>query len=183
MRFILLNMIAGGGSSGETTKGGAWQLLLLLIVAVIVIVLVIRKSNKKKKEIASTVFCAKCGAPLPQGGSFCPGCGAQAAAFCAKCGAPLPQGDSFCSGCGAQAAEPSPAVYSPGAAPGAVADRPSGGMAALGFFIPLAGFIVYGTQHLVVPLRAKSALKGAIAGMIFYVVASVLAALIPFLLF
>ena len=68
----------------------------------------------------------------------------------------------------------------PGAAPGAVVDRPSGGMAALGLFIPLAGFIVYAVQYSVLPLRAKSALKGAIAGVIVYVVVSVLVTIYGF---
>lgn len=47
--------------------------------------------------------CPKCGAPVPTGSRFCPGCGAQVAPagnVCPKCGAQVPAGARFCPGCG-----------------------------------------------------------------------------------
>ena len=47
--------------------------------------------------------CPKCGAPIPPGSRFCPGCGAQVAPagnVCPKCGAQVPAGSRFCPSCG-----------------------------------------------------------------------------------
>jgi membrane protease subunit (stomatin/prohibitin family) len=51
----------------------------------------------------SAAFCSKCGAALPAGARFCPGCGqpvAQPQASCPNCGAQLTPGARFCSQCG-----------------------------------------------------------------------------------
>jgi len=61
-------------------------------------------------------------------------------------------------------------------------DAPSTGMAVLGFFFPLVGFIVYGTSHIQSPLKARSTLRGAITGIITWVTLSVLAAVLPFII-
>ena len=53
-------------------------------------------------------------------------------------------------------------------------DAPSGGIAALGFFFPLIGLILYLVWKDETPLRAKSAGKGALAGFITGIVLSVL---------
>ncbi len=46
-------------------------------------------------------FCADCGAQLPQGAKFCPGCGkAQVSSGCSGCGQPVPDGAKFCPACG-----------------------------------------------------------------------------------
>ena len=62
-------------------------------------------------------------------------------------------------------------AYSPG-------DAPSGGYAVLGFFIPLIGLILYLTQRDQTPLRAKSAGKGALTGVIVWVGLSIIATVI-----
>jgi hypothetical protein len=56
------------------------------------------------------------------------------------------------------------------------------GWAALGFFVPLAGLILYATWQQQFPLRAKAAGKGALAGVIttvvFFVIYIIIVALI-----
>ena len=53
-------------------------------------------------------------------------------------------------------------------------DAPSIGMAILGFFIPLAGLIIYLVNKNTKPLMAKSAGKGALIGVIVSVVLSII---------
>ncbi len=50
----------------------------------------------------SAVKCAACGAAVPSGSKFCPGCGApiQVASFCPACGTKAAPGSAFCSNCG-----------------------------------------------------------------------------------
>ena len=55
-----------------------------------------------------------------------------------------------------------------------VYDAPSGGYAALGFFFPVVGLILYLVWKDQTPLRARSAGKGALIGMIVGVVLSIL---------
>ncbi|MDR1560573.1 MAG: hypothetical protein LBS84_12950 [Clostridiales bacterium] len=66
---------------------------------------------------------------------------------------------------------PAPAAYPE--------DRPSTGMAVLGFLIPIAGLILWLVWKDTKPLKAKSAGKGAlvsvIIGVLFYVVVVVIA--------
>jgi membrane protease subunit (stomatin/prohibitin family) len=51
----------------------------------------------------ATAHCACCGAALPAGARFCPGCGGEvAAAQCQACRAPLPAAARFCPSCGAR---------------------------------------------------------------------------------
>jgi hypothetical protein len=61
---------------------------------------------------------------------------------------------------------PSASALSPGAVVPAPSDAPSMGYAVLGFFIPLAGLILYLVWKDQYPLRAKSAGKGALIGFI-----------------
>ena len=53
--------------------------------------------------------------------------------------------------------------------PGYEQDARSAGFAVLGFFFPVVGLILYLVWRETLPLRARSAGKGAIIGMISYV--------------
>jgi membrane protease subunit (stomatin/prohibitin family) len=51
-------------------------------------------------------FCTDCGAKLPPGAKFCPGCGkTQAPSGCSGCGQPVPEGSKFCPNCGTKQGE------------------------------------------------------------------------------
>ena len=52
--------------------------------------------------------CAKCGAAVPEGAKFCPGCGEKQASgsFCPECGAAVPAGAKFCPECGKKVGSP-----------------------------------------------------------------------------
>ena len=76
--------------------------------------------------------------------------------FCTKCGKEIHDDAVFCVHCGCATEAMN--------RPAAVNDAPSGGFWALGFFIPLAGFILYLVDKDTRPLRAKSAGKGALTG-------------------
>ncbi len=49
---------------------------------------------------APATFCTECGASVPAGSKFCPGCGRQLQAVCPQCSAPFAPGSRFCPGCG-----------------------------------------------------------------------------------
>lgn len=76
--------------------------------------------------------------------------------FCSNCGREIDNRAAVCIHCGT----PVGRFYQK------PEDAPSGGFAAIGFFIPLVGLILYLVYHDTRPLRAKSAGKGALIGFI-----------------
>ena len=112
--------------------------------------------------------------------------------FCNKCGNQMPEGAGFCNKCGAASAAPAPQQPYPGQpvyyqAPPPEPDVPNTGLNALSFFIPIVGFIVYATSNAQTPIKAKACLKMSIIGVCcwvgFSILAGVLSALIPMLMF
>jgi uncharacterized Tic20 family protein len=86
--------------------------------------------------------------------------------FCKKCGKEIMDDAIVCVHCGCSTKEQGQSVVS--------GDAPNMGMAVLGFFIPLAGFIVWLVTKDSKPLMAKSAGKGALVGIIVSVVFSII---------
>lgn len=142
------------------------------------------------------MFCNKCGNQLLEGAQFCNKCGAATASA-----AEVPQQPEQ------QAYPPQPyppQQYPPQQvppqpypqqyqqqpyyqAPPPEPDVPNTGMNVLSFFIPIVGFIMYATSHQQTPIKAKAMLKMAIIGMCvsvgLVILVSVLAALIPMLMY
>ena len=107
--------------------------------------------------------------------------------FCPGCGQELGPNDLFCANCGCKRPDSVSQTGSSSAGQaGHDADAPSGGMTALGFFFPVVGLILYLIWKDQTPLKAKSAGKGALIGVIVWTVLSVLitilSAVIPLLM-
>lgn len=111
--------------------------------------------------------------------------------FCTGCGRELPPDENFCSVCGKQRTTPQQGaqpVFQQQINPqmGYVQDAPSGGMTALGFFFPIVGLILYLVWKDQTPLKAKSAGKGALIGVIVWttlnILLGILAVVIPMLI-
>jgi membrane protease subunit (stomatin/prohibitin family) len=95
---------AGGAAAGTAAAGmglGVGAGLGMMIPGML--------QSSAKAEVPSapaapaTSPCAACGAALPAGAKFCPGCGAKlATGFCTACGVALPAVAKFCPGCGAK---------------------------------------------------------------------------------
>ncbi len=84
--------------------------------------------------------------------------------YCRNCGQKLEESHVCCPSCGANLK----GVYvSP-------TDAPSKGFAVLGFFLPIVGLILYLIYEHESPKKARSAGKGALIGLIVYVVLSIL---------
>ena len=99
--------------------------------------------------------------------------------FCPRCGIRFPAGKRFCDQCGAellQVLQPDPQYTYNGQPSYGVdpSDAPSGGFAALGFFVPVVGLILYLVWRERLPRRARSAGKGALAGVITSVLLTIL---------
>lgn len=90
--------------------------------------------------------------------------------YCQKCGKELVDEAVVCVHCGCS--------VQPNAVVNGTPDAPSIGMAILGFFIPLAGLIIYLVNKDNKPLMAKSAGKGALIGVIVSIVFSILSGII-----
>ena len=96
---------------------------------------------------------------------------------CKYCGKEIPDGSTFCPGCGANLTEntppqtPRPPVANP-------EDSSSFGFAFLCFLFPIVGLILYLVWKDTLPLRAKSCGKGAIVGVIVYVIFYILSAVL-----
>ena len=99
--------------------------------------------------------------------------------FCPQCGTRFPAGKSYCDQCGSElkaVSQPEPSATAPVSANSQ--DAPSGGFAVLSFFFPIVGLILYLVWHDTLPLKAKSAGKGALAGVITSVGLTILAVLL-----
>ena len=86
--------------------------------------------------------------------------------YCQYCGAQIDEKAVFCIHCGKSLEAPKNQA-SPD-------DAPSTGFAILAFLFPIVGFILYAVNSSTSPKKAKSALKGAIAGLIVSFVGTVL---------
>jgi len=86
--------------------------------------------------------------------------------FCAKCGKEIRDEAVICVHCGCAVTPPD--------APSNTNDASNTGFFLLGFFLPLAGLILYLINKDTSPKKAKSAGKGALIGLIASVAASVL---------
>ena len=92
-------------------------------------------------------------------------------AFCTGCGKELSACEEFCSVCGKQRTTPAQGAQPTFQQPvypqmGYVQDAPSGGMTALDFFFPIVGLILYLVWKDQTPLKAHSAGKGALIGVL-----------------
>ena len=154
---------------------------------------------------AQKVICINCGRELLSDELFCAGCGtrrpeqlraepdhAEQKAFCTGCGKELSACEEFCSVCGKQRTTPAQGAQPTFQQPvypqmGYVQDAPSGGMTALGFFFPIVGLILYLVWKDQTPLKAHSAGKGALIGVIVWtalsIILAILAYVIPLLVF
>ena len=88
--------------------------------------------------------------------------------YCSKCGKEIFDEAVICPNCGCATA-PTATV-----AATANVDAPNTGFAVLGFFIPLVGLILYLMNKDTMPLKAKSAGKGALIGFCVSLVFSII---------
>lgn len=105
--------------------------------------------------------------------------------FGPQCGNRLPAGTKYCDQCGSElkALLYPELTTTSSSVSSKVEDAPSGGFAVLGFFIPLVGLILFLVWHDTYLLRAKSAGKGALVGVITGVALAILSMIIQLSLF
>lgn len=96
--------------------------------------------------------------------------------YCKQCGREIADDSMFCSHCGAsQSSQPQPADTQPRPQVNATEnDAPSFGFAALCFFFPIVGLILYLVWKDTLPMRARSCGKGAIIGVIVQIIWGIL---------
>lgn len=131
---------------------------------------------KKEKPVCQMPIAQTYGQPIYQSVDTA---NATQKVFCSGCGQELSPDENFCRVCGKQRTTPAEGaqpVFQQQINPqmGYVQDAPSGGMTALGFFIPIVGLILYLVWKDQTPLKAKSAGKGALIGAIVWTVLSIL---------
>lgn len=105
--------------------------------------------------------------------------------FCSGCGRELPPEENFCRVCGKQRTMPAQGAQPTFQQPvypqmGYVQDAPSGGMTVLGFFFPIVGLILYLVWKDQTPLKAHSAGKGALIGVIVWTALSIILAILAY---
>jgi hypothetical protein len=90
--------------------------------------------------------------------------------FCSKCGAEVHDDAIVCLKCGCSVAntnQQTVSIVNPN-------DASSGGFAALGFFFPVVGLILWIIWNNTSPLKAKSCGKGALIGFIVSIVVAII---------
>ena len=90
--------------------------------------------------------------------------------FCKKCGKEIGDNETYCTYCGAPQNDVPPQQAPPAYSANAPVDGSSFGWAFLGFLIPLVGLILFLVWKDTLPLRSKSCGKGALVGVILYVI-------------
>ena len=95
--------------------------------------------------------------------------------YCYRCGALIEDNANFCQNCGTAQKQPQYNQYNqyqqnPQPVKPATEDKKSFLIALLGFFIPLVGIILYFIWRDETPLKAKSALKGAIISIVIVII-------------
>ncbi len=151
-------------------------------------------------DAAQKVICSGCGRELLPDEIFCAVCGtrrpepsraepdtANQKFFCSGCGQELLPDENFCSVCGKQRTPPAQGaqpVFQQQVNPqmSYVQDAPSGGMTALGFFVPIVGLILYLVWKDQTPLKAHSAGKGALIGVIVWTALSIILAILAYVI-
>lgn len=108
------------------------------------------------------MICKQCQTQIPDNLTVCPKCGSSTGVtqqlFCKKCGAPLNENNEFCTSCGAFTEKKEAEIQS---------NKDSvAGLAALGFVIPLLGFIFAATSSKSNPQGAKIILGASLVGFI-----------------
>jgi len=140
-------------------------ILILFLIIILVIVLAVRASAKKRAENPA----ADPSPSTPQ-------------RVCAQCGARLDYDAKFCTQCGAvqpeltttELASVLAQVQQQSTAKSPVDTEGSFGFALLGFLVPVVGLILYVIWYRDRPGPAKSAGKGAIAGVITSVIIGII---------
>ncbi len=106
------------------------------------------------------MFCTKCGKSIPDGAKFCPECGAAVNAA---------NNTNFNNGQYPSVQNQQYGYNYPPYTPVRPTDAPNAGFLVLGLFFPLVGFILWLVWRDELPLRAKSAGKGALIGVCIWV--------------
>ena len=108
------------------------------------------------------MICKKCNSNIPDNLVSCPKCGAStnvdAQLFCKHCGAKLNKEDEFCTSCGKYTEKKNDEIETNNAV--------AGSMVALGFVVPIIGFIYVATNSKSNPATAKATLVASIIGFI-----------------
>ncbi len=109
--------------------------------------------------------------------------------YCRNCGKEIMNEAVYCVHCGCSTGPTQPNYQyqtpppppPPQPQPQAQPDAPNIGMAVLGFFIPLAGLIIWAINKDTQPLMAGSALKGAIIGFCVSIAFTILSTIFYFI--
>ena len=108
------------------------------------------------------MICKNCNSEIPDNLVSCPKCGSNTNVdiqlFCKHCGATLNKDDEFCTSCGKYTEKKKDEIETNNAV--------AGSMVALGFVVPIIGFIYAATNSKSNPATAKATLVASIIGFI-----------------
>lgn len=108
------------------------------------------------------MICKNCNSEIPDNLVSCPKCGSNTnidiQLFCKHCGAKLNKDDEFCTSCGKYTEKKKDEIETNNAV--------AGSMVALGFVVPIIGFIYAATNSKSNPATAKATLVASIIGFI-----------------
>lgn len=124
-------------------------------------------------------YCRNCGETLYDRKDICSSCGfapMSRDSFCPVCGVETENGQRMCTACQTEFHRFKPVNV-------AIDDSPSFLFALIGFFVPIAGLIIFIVLNQDQPKKARSAGKGALTAVILSLVITMLFTITPFFFF
>ena len=134
--------------------------MLPVVLVIVLVVLTIYALKLEKKEEPKTVtselnYCRKCGEDAKLSNTICPYCGFETIDghdYCQNCGGQTLEGQIQCTECGLRLLS--------------IKAKEIETISLISFFLPIVGFIIYAVLNDSNPGKAKSALNGALVGLV-----------------
>ena len=129
--------------------------VIIVLVVLTIYAIKLEKNEEQKPVISELNYCRKCGEDANISNTICPYCGFETIDghdYCQNCGGQTLEGQIQCTECGVRLLS--------------IKAKGSETISLISFLLPIIGFIIYAVLNDSNPGKAKSALNGALVGLV-----------------